>query len=149
MKKTVLRNVGIAVSLLTAQVAFAGNFSVFCSYRNDNLQKCAEAIADIVTDKFVVKFPAAKFQIFVHSNVSSFTNGGFAAYAVAGVVPNGSAQFPVKTYSNTRINGADKSFTAVELANEELSIFRAAVTNLMGQCEISPNCDIYSARNGK
>lgn len=148
MTKTLFRIFG-AVSLLTSQLAFAGGFSVFCSYKNDNLQKCANVVADIVTDKFVAKFPVAKFQIFVHSNIHSYTNGGYTAYAVAGVVPYGSAQFPVRTFSNSSTNGTDRRFTAVELANEELSVYRAAVTNLMEQCEISPSCDVYRAWDKK
>jgi hypothetical protein len=135
-----------AISLAATQQAFAGDFSVFCSYKNSNLEKCASVVSDVVTDKFVAKFPADKFQIFVHSNVMAFTDGGFSAYAVAGVIPKDSAQFPVRTFSSTQINGTERKFNQIELANVELETYRAVVRNLMENCEISPNCDVYTAR---
>lgn len=148
MKKFLSCAIG-TVSLFTAQLASAGEFSVACSYKNTNLEECASVVADIVTDKFIAKFPAKKFQIFVHSNVHSYTNGGYTAYAVTGVVPHGSGQFPVDRYSSTSTNGTDKKFTNLELAKVELENFRAVVTNLMNECEISPTCDVYRVRNKK
>ncbi|QDZ29349.1 hypothetical protein [Noviherbaspirillum sp. UKPF54] len=136
-------------SLLATQIAYAGDFNVACSYKNDNLQRCASVIADIVTDKFIAKFPATKYQIFVHSNIMSFTNGGYSAYAIAGVVPKNSGQFPMNRFANTNINGTDKKFSAVELANYELETYRSAVKSLMEQCEISPSCDVYIPRETK
>jgi len=126
--------------------ALAGEFSVNCSYNNDNLQECANLVTDIVTDKFTAKFPATKYQIFVHSNVHSYTNGGYAAYAVAGVVPKRSGQFPKRAFSASNINRGNESFSRVQLAEKELETYRDAVRNLMEQCDISPTCDVYSPR---
>lgn len=137
------RALAIVVGLMSTQAAVAGEFSVNCSYKNENLRKCATALADIVTDKFVSKFPSSRFQIFVHSSVVGFSNGGYGAYAVAGVIPAQSGDFPVRRFSSTNINGANIQFNQIELAKIELETFRAAVRNLMEQCEISPNCDVY------
>ena len=126
--------------------ANAGEFSVFCTYQNNNLSKCAGIISDIVTDKFTIKFPASKFQIFVHSNIHNYTNGGYAAYALAGVAPRGSGIFPVQYYSKTAVNGTDVVFNTVQLAELELQNYRSAVQNLMNACEISPACDVYTSR---
>lgn len=136
----------LAALLLFQPVSQAGEFSVACTYKNKNLQECASVVADLVTDKFIARFPSSRYQIFVHSNIMSFTNGGFSAYAVSGVVPRNSGQFPVVRFSSTNINGSDKRFGAVELSNYELETYRAAVKNLMEECEISPDCDVYSPR---
>jgi len=138
-----------AALLVAAAGAQAGEFAVSCQYKNDNLQKCASVVSDLVTDKFVAKFPANRFQIFIYSNIMDFSNGGYSAYAVAGVIPKGSGQFPIRRFANTSINGSDKRFSAVDLANTELEVYRAAVKALMDQCEISPACDVYVPRDSK
>lgn len=138
-----------AAFLFSANLASAGEFSVACSYTNDNLQKCASAISDIVTDKFIEKFPATKYQIFVHSDILGFTDGGYSAYSISGVIPKNSAQFPLNRFSSTKINRSNKKFSAVELANVELETFRSAVNSLMEQCEISPTCDVYTGKDKK
>ena len=126
--------------------ASAGEFSVFCSYKNDNLERCADAVSDIVTDKFTAKFPSSQYQIFLHSNIHHYTNGGFGAYAVAGVIPRGSAMFPVRTFSATSINGTDKNFGAIEQAGIERDVYRSAAKSLIDACEVSPSCDVYVKR---
>ncbi len=136
----------VVVSLATAQGAHAGEFSVSCSYKNDNIEKCASVLSDVVTDKFVAKYSAAKFQIFVHSSIFGFTDGGYSAYAVAGVVPKNSGQFPLRTFSSTSVNSNNKKFSAVELAGFELDVYRSAVRSLMEQCQISADCDVYNPR---
>lgn len=136
----------LAVQAVLLPSAHAGEFSVFCTYSNQNLSKCANAISDLVTDKFIAKFPPSKYQIFMHSNIHSYTNGGYAAYAIAGVIPKGSAQFPVVRYSNTDINGSDKKFGAIALAEKELDVYRAAAKSLMDACELSPTCDVFTDR---
>ncbi|MCP4348649.1 MAG: hypothetical protein GY795_24485 [Desulfobacterales bacterium] len=143
--KATLSILCIAILLTPSQIVFAGKFSVSCSYKNDSLQKCASIISDIVTEKFTAKFPATHFQIFVHSSVMGFTNGGYSAYAIAGVIPKNSNQFPNRTFSSTSINGTVKKFTAIQLSNIEMETYRSAVQNFMDQCEISPNCDVYKA----
>ncbi|MFZ4550892.1 MAG: hypothetical protein ACOYNB_03620 [Aquabacterium sp.] len=127
--------------------ASAGEFNVFCTYKNDNIEKCANVISDLVTDKYIAKYPANQYQIFVHSNIHNYTNGGYAAYALAGIIPRGSATFPAKYFSSTRIDGSDKTFSSVQLAEVELETYRSAVKSLMDACEISPNCDVYTRRN--
>lgn len=144
--KNTLRPLMMAMSLASAQAAFAGEFSVSCSYTNDNLSKCASNISDIVSDKFIAKFPATQFAIFVHSYASSFTNGGFSTYAVAGVIKKNSGQFPNRTFSSVMVNSNDKEVGRIELAKKELENYRSAVQYLMDACELSPNCDIYSAK---
>lgn len=144
--KHLINQIAALTLSLVASYATAGEFKVSCSYKNDNLQGCATHIADLVSDKFIHRFPATKFAIFVHSDIGSFSNGGFSAYAVSGVIPGKSSEFPKRRFSNYSSNTLEKRFTAVELAELELKVFREAVRNLMEQCEISPNCDVYSPR---
>lgn len=87
-----------AVCLSFALCGHAGEFNVVCSYTNENLKKCASIVSDVITDKFTTKFSTKKFSIFAYSDIHSYSNGGYAAYAVVGVVPRGSGEFPVKHF---------------------------------------------------
>ena len=124
-------------------------FSVACSIKNENLSRCALLVADIVTAKFTARFPSTSYEIFAHSNIQEFSNGGFSAYAIVGVIPRNSGQFPLRTYSSTTIDGSGKIYSLVELSEIELRVYRQAVSNMMERCEISPKCDIYKSRDAK
>lgn len=132
-------------SLSSASI-IAGEFNVACSYRNSNLDHCADVISDLVTDKFIAHYPAKRFQIFVHSNIYKFTDGGFSSFAIAGVVPLNSGEFPIARYSSTNANSSNEQFSGLQLADFELKTYRQAVTTLMEECELSPTCDVYTAR---
>jgi hypothetical protein len=138
----------IAISMIAGSTmlacfpAKAGEFRVACSYKFDTLSRCADAVSDIVTDKYLAKFPAKKFSIFVHSDIHSYSNGGYVAYAVAGVIPTSSDQFPHKRFSATTLEKAKRA-DQIELAEVEKENFRDAVKQLMDSCEISPTFDIY------
>ena len=136
------------VEPLAAAPAHAGAFNVMCSYNSENLSACADIVSDIVTDKFPAKFPNQAFTIFVHSDIHSYSAGGYVAYAVAGVVPKGSSQFPVLRFSSSKLE-RQKRGDVLTLANVERENFRDAVKQLMDQCEVSPTCDIYIPRAAK
>ena len=93
-------------------------------------------------DKFFAKPPAAQFQIFLHSNIHQHTPGGDVACAIAGVIPRGSAMFPVRACSSTSMKGTDKPFGAIEQATFERGVHRSAAKSLMDACEVSPSRDI-------
>lgn len=128
--------------LLASSPTKAGEFSIDCSYKFDMLSRCAEVISDIVTDKYIAKFPSNKFSIFVHSDIHAYSNGGFVAYAVAGVVPIASYQFPRKRYATTTME-REKRVGQLILAEVEKENFRDVVKQLMDDCEISTSCDVY------
>lgn len=144
--KRLIKQIAALTLALVASYATAGEFRISCAYKNDNLQKCATVVADLVSDKFIKRFPATKFSIFVYSHISSFSNGGYSAHAVSGVIPGRSNEFPKGRFSVNDSDTSNKPFTEEELAEIELKIFRKVVQNLMEQCEISPNCDVYSPR---
>jgi len=125
--------------------AYAGTFRVTCSYEAESLSACASVVSDLVTDKFIAKFPDSQFSIFVHSDMHSYSNGGYVAYALAGVVPTGSSQFPLRRFSATTME-RQKRADHVTRAAVERENFRDAVKQLMDKCELSPSCDVYSAR---
>jgi hypothetical protein len=127
---------------LMASKSFAAQFGVNCYYKNENLQACAKVVADIVTDKFTNKFPATQYRIFVYSNIHSYTNGGYSAFAVAGVVLKDSNDFPSYQFSTSKINQEGK-YTSIQLAQYEYEVYRSAVQSLMERCEISPTCDVF------
>lgn len=141
-KETIAIAIITGSSLLTCMQVQAGEFNVSCSYKFDTLSRCGDVVSDIVTDKYLAKFPAKKFDIFVHSDIHSYSNGGYVAYAVAGVVPTATDQFPHKRFSSTIIS-KEKRADQIELAEVEKENFRIAVKQLMDSCEISPTCDIY------
>ena len=144
-----LKTIGLfTLSIIAATPVQAGAFNLVCSYSSANLSACAEVVSDLVTDKFLAKFPNQTFSIFVHSDVHSYSSGGYVAYAVAGVVPKGLSQFPLRRFSSSTIERNQRG-DALTLANVEKENFRDAVKQLMDQCEISPTCDIYTPRTGK
>lgn len=134
--------------ILVAAAAQAGPFRMVCSYQYESLSKCAEMTNDIVTERFTAKFPADRFTIFVHSDLHSYSNGGYVAYAVAGVVPTGSLQFPLRRYSTTTFE-RERRADHLRLAEVEKENFRDAVKQLMDKCDLSPTCDVYVPRTNK
>jgi hypothetical protein len=132
-------------SICSATSVYAGEFTVACSYKNDNLKQCANIISDLVTDKFTSKFPSSKYSIFIHSNIHSYSSGGYAAYAITGVIPKDSGDFPIRMYNASIMNGQDRA-TSLELSNVELENYRDAIKQLMDMCEISSTCDIYTPK---
>lgn len=137
-----MKRLFVAVALLASLNAGAGQFSITCTYQNE-IDSCARLVSDLVTEKFVAKFPALRFSIFVHSNIHSYSNGGYAAYAVTGVIPKDSNQFPANRYATTTFD-REKRLDTLELSWIEKENFRDAVKVLMDKCEISPTCDVYS-----
>lgn len=150
MNKVMLKNInsirafGFFVLIAPLSIC-ASEFSVTCSYSSESLSKCAAVISDIVTEKFIAKFSADDYQIFVHSNIHSYSDGGYVAYAVSGVVPKSSGEFPLRRFSTTRMN-REKRASLLELAEVEKYNYRDAVKQLMDYCEISPACDVYISR---
>jgi hypothetical protein len=142
---SIVISIVLGSTLVASMPAEAGEFRVACSYKFDTLSRCADAIPDLVTDKYLAKFPAKKFSIFVHSDIHSYSNGGYVAYAVAGVVPTSSGQFPYKRFSATTME-KEKRADQIKLAEAEKENFRDAVKQLMDSCEISPTCDVYSPK---
>ncbi|MGQ0710480.1 MAG: hypothetical protein ACT4NV_12105 [Rhodoferax sp.] len=135
----------IVIGFSIFSYAHAGEFNVACSYDNENIEECAKIISDVVTDKFTSKFPASRFSIFVHSSVHAYSRGGYVAYAVAGVVPRGSGEFPVRYFSSSAMNG-EKRVDGLELSKIELENYRDVVRQLMNKCEIAQACDVYVPR---
>jgi len=77
---------------------------------------CAHLINDVVTDKFIDKFPAKKYEIVVIYQFQIYSDGGGVGYAVAGVAPvlegqyaNGALVPKVRFVSTVRIDKTRKS----------------------------------------
>jgi hypothetical protein len=140
----VLRPLLLAALLAVPAVARAGDFVTTCNFQSDALKDCGSNFADIVTDRFIERFPADRFEIFVFSNVTAFDEGGMIAYAAVGVVPLGSHQFPQLRFLTSRAGAEDKRYTAAELGENERDVARDAVQSLMDQCAKTEACAVYA-----
>lgn len=126
-----------------------GTFATTCAFEHLAPSRCTPSVADLVTAKFTRHFPAAQFELFLHAKTFSFSNGGYSAYGVAGVVPRDSGQFPARRLAATAIDTSERVPSVLELADLELGVVRQAVKNLMDQCELSPDCDLYRPFEGR
>jgi hypothetical protein len=133
----------LVLALLACPVAArAGDFNTNCSYVTEALAPCGEVFADIVTDRFIERFPVERYEIFVFSNVETNQAGDLLAYAVAGVVLHGSNDFPRRRFQSSRVL-AKGDYTAGQLDEHELIVARDAVAWMMEKCGQTPSCEVF------
>lgn len=125
-----------------ATEVIAGTFSVSCSGLQELV--CAEQINDIVTDKFIKKFPFDKFQI---SLVMIQTANGITAARVS-VAPNIGNKIGYITIGKKAWIFTDvaKEITKAELMKVKVDAIRNATQDMMEECEKTTNCEIYSSQ---
>jgi len=73
----------LAVLLFASVSSYAGNFAFTCHAD----VSCKDLFPDMVTDKFMEKFPNDQWAIFVIGRMSPFSDGAGVSYAEVGVVP--------------------------------------------------------------
>jgi hypothetical protein len=131
----------ILLGLVVSTSATAGTFSVRCY---TNIQ-CANALTEIVSDKFTTKFPSKSWEIFVTTDFLKYSNGGGVGFAIAGIVPKNSNQMPLHRFSSTMRIDASRSVLASEIDSLKIEIMQNAVRDLMAECERG-NCDVYTVQ---
>ncbi|HEY8099531.1 MAG TPA: hypothetical protein VIF82_02165 [Burkholderiaceae bacterium] len=105
--------------------------------------ECKGLFNELVTDKFLERFPPDKWEIFVYADTYAFGDGKATSQAVVGVVPVSTGKFvyfPNQTSSHIvttpRLsNGYDKQ-------DVERKTIRRAVEKLMASCNALKNCDL-------
>ena len=105
--------------------------------------ECKGLFNDLLTDKFLLRFPSEQWQIFVYADTYVFGDGKATSQAVVGVVPASKekfAYFPNQTSSHIvttpRLsNGYDKD-------EVERKTIRRAIEKLMASCKEQKNCDL-------
>jgi hypothetical protein len=146
MQTSTVLSIVFSASLLALGVprANAGQFGTHCFHESDAIAKagCAHLLSDIVTDKFTAKYPATKFEIFVTSYSDKLTNGGYFAYAVAGVIPRSELDLFPKQRVNRMLLEVNGDPTPAQLGEQEEKAIRSAVGSLMKFCEALPTCDL-------
>lgn len=111
-------------------------------------KKCAALITDLVSDKFTTKFPADKWQIVVIGSFTPYSNGGGVGFAVAGVSKKMDAKPDTPSFvpggrfiATTRI--LDRKLSPYDEIQKIEVVVRDAVEQMMGECDLSPTCDIH------
>jgi hypothetical protein len=105
--------------------------------------ECKGLFNDLLTDKFLLRFPSDKWEIFVYADTYVFGDGKATSQAVVGVIPiskENYAYFPNQTSSHIvttpRLsNGYDKQ-------DVERKTIRRAIEKLMVTCNELKNCDL-------
>lgn len=105
--------------------------------------ECRGLFSDLLTEKFLARYPADTWEIFVYADTLAFGDGKATSQAVVGVVPISRqkfAYFPNQTSSHTvttpRLSsGYDKD-------DLERKTIRRAVEKLMASCNEVKNCDL-------
>ena len=132
----------------SAATAPARNLT-FSAHCFSNVPKCSDSISDIVTEKFMARFPSDKWRIVIFSEAHHYSDGTAVAFSLAGVAPRTLAadgklftQFPANRF--TRSFKTDGSVSTREVHRLELQLLRSAVEDLMAECDRQPRCDVYT-----
>jgi hypothetical protein len=124
--------------------AFAGNFHAVGLGSGVDI---SGNISDLVSDKFIAKFPATKYSITVIYDFHTYTDGGGVGFAVAGVTPRnqdaskGWYYAPYHRYTSTR-RMTGQSINSYKKNELTIEVIRQAVELLMAECDKSPTCDV-------
>ena len=144
--RLVLRSLLATAMIAAPATACAGEFNSTCHFSSEALSACGENFSDLVTDRFIERFPADRYELFIYSMAAPFDEGGMVAHAVAGVVPLDSHQFPQLRFQSSRTGDNSVVYSAAELGQNELEVARNAVKQLMETCDETAACEVFLAR---
>lgn len=105
--------------------------------------ECKGLFNDLLTEKFLKRFPADQWAIFVYADTYVFGDGKATSQAVVGVVPISKekfAYFPNQTSSH--IVTTPRLSSAYGKQDVERKTIRRAVEKLMASCDAVKNCDL-------
>lgn len=105
--------------------------------------ECKGLFNELVTDKFLARFPPDKWEIFVYADTFVFGDGKATSQAVVGVVPISKEKFvyfPNQTSSH--IVTTPRLGTGYDKQDVERKTIRRAVEKLMVSCNEQKNCDL-------
>lgn len=136
----------ILVSLACISVSSFAAGSFYCRAYGD--AGCSEHLGDVVTDKFIARFPDSKYEIVVVSNYEPYSNGGGVGFAIAGVSPRSAKSeygnfgfMPARRFIATQRN-TGKAIDPYQKTTFEVDLVRKAVQAMMEACDRDKNCDI-------
>jgi hypothetical protein len=105
--------------------------------------ECKGLFNDLVSQKFLARFPAEKWEIFVYADTYVFGDGKATSQAVVGVVPISNekfAYFPNQTSSH--IVTTPRLSSGYDKQDVERKTIRRAIEKLMASCNEQKNCDL-------
>jgi hypothetical protein len=105
--------------------------------------ECTGLFNDLVTDKFLAKFPSDRWTIFVYADTYVFGDGKATSQAVVGVVPISKEKFiyfPNQTSSH--IVTTPRLSAGYDKQDVERKTIRRAVEKLMASCNEVKNCEL-------
>lgn len=104
---------------------------------------CAGLFNDLLTEKFLLRFPPEQWQVFVYADTYTFGDGKATSQAVVGVVPLSKerfAYFPNQTSSH--IVTTPRLSSGYDKDDVERKTIRRAIEKLMTSCREQKNCDL-------
>lgn len=133
------------ISLIAAALAVfstaasAGNFTYYC----DTEVSCKQLFNDLVTDKFIKKYPDTKWEIFVLTSMAHFSDSSASGSAIIGVRPLRKDDLNVLPTRMFHRNGYREHLESTYDFNAfEKNLIRSGITDMMAKCDNTPNCDI-------
>ncbi|MGZ3239864.1 MAG: hypothetical protein ACXWIN_02560 [Burkholderiaceae bacterium] len=105
--------------------------------------ECKGLFNELLTDKFLDRFPPDKWEIFVYADTYAFGDGKAISQAVVGVVPISKEKFvyfPNQTSSH--IVTTPRLSKGYDQEDVERKTIRRAVEKLMASCNEQKNCDL-------
>jgi hypothetical protein len=133
------------VALLLATATSAATAGQFLAIGSGNGIELADAVADLVSDKFTARYPVSRYAIHVIYDFQGHGDAGGVGFAVAGVVPRVKdsdwVYAPLDRFVVTRRVDAGR-LSAHERQRLSVETIREAVAQMMQACASSPNCDI-------
>jgi hypothetical protein len=144
-----IRTAVIAVLLATTPLAAAAMDHTYSAHCFSGIPSCAESINDLVTDRFIARFPSDKWRIVIFSDVHQYSDKSAVAVALAGVAPRtkgqdgrSATQFPVNRF--VRTIKSDGAVGPMDMQNLERAVIRDAIEDLMAKCDLLSKCDVYT-----
>lgn len=141
-----MKKIITALLLLAAsQVAVAGTFNFKGTSETLTNADLDGKLGDLVTDKFIEKYPSKKWTIYVQTSTGNSNSNGSTLYFVSvGVAPknlNG-LQPAEKSWSRITHNNIVVNASLKDKKPLLVKEVRLALQDMMDTCEKSPSCDI-------
>lgn len=97
--------------------------------------ECGRLFQEVITPKFMAKYPAKSFELFVHAHTTNFKDGTKVIQVTTGVVRRGRNEFPGRRYNNAVILDPVRSHTPEYISASEIDAARRTIRVIMADLE--------------
>jgi hypothetical protein len=103
--------------------------------------ECKGLFNDLFTDKFVLKYPADKWEVFVHADTYELGDKRATSHAIAGMVPLSKEKFGYfPQHTSSHLSTTPRLSSAYDKQDVERKTIRRAIERLMKMCDETKDC---------